>query len=285
MSRSNRVRAVSPAADGPLRMTATARPESMSAYAAEPLAPIMPNVEPRRDGTPPGRSGRGAHAVPVAQVRDRGLPREAGPAAAWTSAWRSAIRLEFCLQLAGEGLELVRGAMLPPGGLLMTVQERALLGEDEPGAAVDAGGELHGGEGDRHEVGFCRQRRGVDDPLVRDDVPVERLERHDRAAVRAAGGHLAAADPEVELVPETGTRREPPGLGGRFGPGREDAGGRHRVAALERERGVRDVMVHVLTALLAAFVLGGCVPGWLCRGRRGSRRAGRAWSPRRCAVR
>src|SRR4029079_1343652 len=168
-----------------------------------------------------------------------------------------------------------RGALLPPGGLLPAVEERALLGEDEPGAAVRAGRELHGGEGDRHEVGFCRQRRGVDDPLVRDDVPVERLERHDRAAVGTAGGHLAAADPEVELVPnagpssgpaggllaaadpevervpEAGTWREPAGLGGRFGPGREDPGGRHRVAALEGERGVRDVVVHVLTALLA----------------------------------
>src|SRR6185369_7770574 len=71
------------------------------------------------------------------------------------------------------------------------------------------------------------------------------------AAVRAAGGHLAAADPEVELVPETGTWREPAGLGGRFGPGREDPGGRHRVAPLEGEGGVRDVVVHVLTALLA----------------------------------
>src|SRR6185369_1961971 len=77
------------------------------------------------------------------------------------------------------------------------------------------------------------------------------------AAVRAAGGHLAAADPEVELVPEAGTWREPAGLGGRFGPGREDPGGRHRVAALEGERGVRDVVVHVLTALLAVSALAG----------------------------
>src|SRR4051812_1192351 len=119
-------------------------------------------------------------------------------AAAWTSACRSAIGLEF----SGQGLELVRGALLPPGGLLPAVQERALFGENQPGAAVRAGRELHGGEGNRHEVGFRRQRRGVDDPLLRDDVPVERLERHDRAAVRPAGGHLAAADPEVELVPE-----------------------------------------------------------------------------------
>ena len=36
-------------------MTATAVPESMSAKAAEPFIPIMPNVEPGRDATPPGR--------------------------------------------------------------------------------------------------------------------------------------------------------------------------------------------------------------------------------------
>src|SRR6266568_982227 len=32
-------------------------PVSMSAYAAEPFAPTIPKVEPRREGTPPGQSG------------------------------------------------------------------------------------------------------------------------------------------------------------------------------------------------------------------------------------
>src|SRR5205823_11662420 len=64
----------------------------------------------------------------------------------------------------------------PPGGLLAAVQVRALLGEDQPGAAVVAGGELHGGERDRHDVGLGRHGARVDDPLVRDDVP--RSEEH-----------------------------------------------------------------------------------------------------------
>ena len=50
-------------------------------------------------------------------------------AAAWTSAWKSAIIGE----LRGEGVELLRGAVLPPGGLLTAVEERALLGQDQPG--------------------------------------------------------------------------------------------------------------------------------------------------------
>ncbi len=40
-----------------LRITATATPVSMSAHAAEPFIPIMPNVEPARPSTPPGRYG------------------------------------------------------------------------------------------------------------------------------------------------------------------------------------------------------------------------------------
>ena len=40
-----------------LRITATATPESMSAYAALPLEPIIPKVDPGRDWKPPSRAG------------------------------------------------------------------------------------------------------------------------------------------------------------------------------------------------------------------------------------
>lgn len=39
------------------RMTATATPESMSAYAAVPLEPTIPKVEPGRGGVLPSRAG------------------------------------------------------------------------------------------------------------------------------------------------------------------------------------------------------------------------------------
>src|SRR5262245_33702455 len=100
--------------------------------------------------------------------------------------------------LRAEGVELVAGPLFPPAWLLQAVQERALLGQHQPGVLA-IGGELDRGDRDRRHALIRRQNGRVDDPLAGDDVAVHRLEGQNRAALPPAGD-LPAADPEVELV-------------------------------------------------------------------------------------
>src|SRR6185312_5657336 len=135
-------------------------------------------------------------------------------------------------EVAVEEAQQAPRAVLAELTAVEAVEERALLGEGEPGA-VAFRGELH--RGHRHrgagvvDVHLVR----VDDPLVRDDVLVDGLVAVAHV-LDLALADLAAADAEVEL--QALVAAGPPALllAG-IGPRRVDALGRGVVAAVEGE--------------------------------------------------
>src|SRR5262245_4124878 len=115
-----------------------------------------------------------------------------------------------------EGLELVAGALLAPGGVLLAIEERALLDKGQQGA----GGvcrQGHGGEGDGGEAAVGGEGRRENDALVVDDVLVGRVEGQQTAVAAPSTDRFAAAGAKVELMLGVGAG-EPLVLGRRVGP-------------------------------------------------------------------
>src|SRR3954453_15099568 len=98
----------------------------------------------------------------------------------------------------GEPVEQQAGAVLALRRILEVVEERAVLGEDEP-RAVAVGPHLDGRQRHGDESLVEQEVVGEDDPLTLDDVVVAAAELVQRPARIASHAQLAAADTEVEL--------------------------------------------------------------------------------------
>src|SRR5215211_3828475 len=98
----------------------------------------------------------------------------------------------------GEPVEQQACAVLALRRILEVVEERAVLGEDEP-RAVAVGPHLDGRQRHRDEPSVEHEVVGEDDPLTIDDVVVPAAELVQLPARIASHAHLAAADTEVEL--------------------------------------------------------------------------------------
>jgi hypothetical protein len=147
----------------------------------------------------------------------------------------------------GELAQQPAGTLLARAGIVMAVEEHALLGELQPRALAF-----------RHQLDRRQRHRdarvvemhvvGIDDALVRHDVLIDAREGVHRTALRAAARGLTPADAEVEfarpLLP-FGRPLEPLRLGGGIGEGLEDARRRHREAALDHEGRVLGRVGHV----------------------------------------
>jgi hypothetical protein len=119
----------------------------------------------------------------------------------------------------------------------MAVEERTLLGVDQAGVAVALGCELDRGQRDGDPRLVQEHVVGVDDALVRDDVPVERLIDVGVTIRRDAPAAFPPADAEIELKLYLGVY-EPARLGLGIGPGRECPLRGRLVPALDDEGGV-----------------------------------------------
>ena len=106
-------------------------------------------------------------------------------------------------QLGSEGIKPLSGSLLPPGRLLVAVEERPVLGEDQSGR-IAVGRELDGRQRYGHEVLPNRKGRGVCDSLAKHDVVVLRLEGKDLTVLVVATVDFSATDAEVELVRAVG---------------------------------------------------------------------------------
>src|SRR5215212_3416267 len=117
-----------------------------------------------------------------------------------------------------------------------------MLGERQPRSLAVAL-ELDRDQGNGAADLVDQQLVRVDDPLVRNDLPIDRAVVVYRALLGPTAGDLAPALPEVELVrsglPFLGAG-EPAGLCGGVRPGGEHPLGRGVVAALDREGRVLD---------------------------------------------
>src|SRR4051794_12122810 len=98
----------------------------------------------------------------------------------------------------GEPVEQQAGAVLALRRILEVVEERAVLGEDEP-RAVAVGPHLDGRQRHGEEPPVEQEVVGEDDALTVDDVVVPAAELVQRPARIASHAHFAAADTEVEL--------------------------------------------------------------------------------------
>src|SRR3954467_14738229 len=98
----------------------------------------------------------------------------------------------------GEPVEQEAGAVLALRGILEVVEERAVLGEDEP-RPLAVGPHLDRRQRHGEEPPVEDEVVGEDDPLTVDDVVVPAAELVQRPARIASHAHLAAADTEVEL--------------------------------------------------------------------------------------
>src|SRR4051794_23358863 len=92
----------------------------------------------------------------------------------------------------GEPVEQQAGAVLALGRILEVVEERAVLGEDEPRAGA-VGAHLDGRQRHGDEPPVEQEVVGEDDPLTVDDVVVPAAELVQRPAGIASLAHLAAA--------------------------------------------------------------------------------------------
>src|SRR5664279_3487653 len=158
----------------------------------------------------------------------------------------------------GEDLaELVqhfRGAFFALRAGVQAVEERALLGEHEAGAAGDAG-DLDRCDRDRDATAVEVHVVGPDDPLAIDDVLVEGVVVERRAVGDLAAQPFAAADAEVEgvLLGRVIAGAEPLRLRGLSGPGREHSFRSGRVAAFENEGVVDDAHFFSLVGGCSGF--------------------------------
>src|SRR5215217_2677152 len=143
----------------------------------------------------------------------------------------------LALNLLFQGVQEATHAPGAPGRELVAVEERTLLGEDQAGAVVAHGSELHRRQRDRDPRLLQAHVVGVDDALGRNDVLVERLVAVGLAIRRGAPAAFPPADAEVELETCLGVD-EPACLGLRIGPRRECTLGRHLVPALDDKGGV-----------------------------------------------
>src|SRR6185295_12371365 len=130
----------------------------------------------------------------------RSTRRQAGGAGARGS------RGDLLGEEGGEPVEQQTGAVLTLRRILEVVEERAVLGEDEP-RAVAVGPHLDGRQRHGDEPPVEQQVVGEDDPLTVDDVVVPAAELVQRPARIASRAHLAAADTEVELPVAVGPAR------------------------------------------------------------------------------
>src|SRR5215207_10192816 len=107
-------------------------------------------------------------------------------------------RGDLLTEEGGEPVEQQAGAVLALRRILEVVEERAVLGEDEP-RAVAVGPNLDGRQRHGDEPPVEQEVVGEDDPLTVDDVVVPAAELVQRPARIASHAHLAAADTEVEV--------------------------------------------------------------------------------------
>src|SRR4051794_318368 len=107
-------------------------------------------------------------------------------------------RGDLLTEEGGEPVEQQARAVLTLRRILEVVEERAVLGEDEP-RAVAVGPHLDGRQRHGDEPPVEQQVVGEDDPLTLDDVVIGAAELVQRPVRIASHAHLAAADPEVEL--------------------------------------------------------------------------------------
>ena len=146
------------------------------------------------------------------------------------------------LQFAGEPVEELDAAGLALLRLLDAVEELALLGVDDAGAAPGRE-QLGAGErgGDAPVADLHRVRE--DNALPGNDVLVDGVVGDERSVLEAEAAGLAAADAEVgvELVDLPAlSLREPAALAFRIGEGGEDPRGGGRLRALDDEGAVDD---------------------------------------------
>src|SRR5919109_5350625 len=142
--------------------------------------------------------------------------------------------LRIALHLACQRVEKRPGPVPTHVRILQPVEERAMLGQRQPRSlAVALELDRHQGNGDADLVD--QQFVRVDDPLVWNDLPIDRAVAVYRALCGPTAIDLAPALPEVELVrsglPLLGAD-EPAGLCGGGRPGGEHPLGRGAVAAL-----------------------------------------------------
>src|SRR6185295_4794225 len=137
------------------------------------------------------------------------------------------------------------GAALAAAGVVVPVEESALLGHGHLRAALaaDPGRLEHDRrERDRDLLLVDVHRVGVEDPALRHDVEIARVEVGDAAALPAPRQPLAAVDAEVHLAPDRGPlvrgRGEPGRLGRGVGPSGVHALRRVRQLASDGKRSV-----------------------------------------------
>src|SRR3954451_25298232 len=106
-------------------------------------------------------------------------------------------RGDLLTEEGGEPVEQQAGAVLALRRILEVVEERAVLGEDEP-RPVAVGPHFDGRQRHGEELPVGQEVVGEDDPLTVDDVVVPAAELMPRPARIASHAHLAAADTEVE---------------------------------------------------------------------------------------
>src|ERR671933_2167469 len=114
--------------------------------------------------------------------------------------WSRDSRGDVLTEEGGEPVEQKAGAVLALRRILEVVEERAMLGEDEPGA-VAVGPHLDGRQRHGDEPPVEQQVVDEDDPLTVDDVVVAAAELVQRPVRIASDAQLAAPDTEVELPP------------------------------------------------------------------------------------
>src|SRR5215212_862753 len=107
-------------------------------------------------------------------------------------------RGDLLTEEGGEPVEQQPGAVLALRRIFEVVEERAVLGEDEP-RAVAVGLHLDGRQRHGDEPLVKQEVVGEDDPLTVDDVVVPAAELVQLPARIASHAHLAATDTEVEL--------------------------------------------------------------------------------------
>src|SRR5687767_11126593 len=125
-------------------------------------------------------------------------PPEALTMCKWWPAGARGSRGDLLTEERGEPVEQQAGAVLALRRILEVVEERAVLGEDEP-RAVAVGPHLDGRQRHGDEPPVEQEVVGEDDALTVDDVVVPAAELVQRPARIASHAHLAAADAEVEL--------------------------------------------------------------------------------------
>src|SRR3954463_16831693 len=137
----------------------------------------------------------------IATLRRRGRFASGGPRSTSRRSGAGGARVsrgDLLTEEGGEPVEQQAGAVRALRRILEVVDERAVLGEDEP-RAVAVGPHLDGRPRPGDEPPVEQEVVGEDDPLTVDDVVVPAAELVQRPARIASHAHLAAADTEVEL--------------------------------------------------------------------------------------